>query len=221
MKKSLFLLIFSLFIIQVNVFGYAEAYISKLDSTYKITKIEAKDSLKIADSLQVFKKHKIVKIAKISVLSILAGISGYNSLLYGLEANGYTMLFLGLLCIGLVISIFKIKKRKPKTYQELKIKDSEPIIKKHPKFNKSWNYSLYFGVLGFSLTIISVLSGLSFGFLFLPLFLSSLLFFILGFKGQYNSPQQFRRKLFIGFLGLLLHWLPFIVLILFLLRAGE
>ncbi len=221
MKTFSLLTTFLLFFCYINTIANGETIYSKLDTTSKIILVGESDSLKTSDSLKVFNKHKTAKIVKLSILSILAAASGYGSLLFGLEANGYPMLFLGLLSIGFIFSIFRIKKQKLQTYEELKKKESEPIIKKYSKYNRSWNFTFYIGLIGFLLTIISFLNGVSLGFLFLILFLSSVLFFVLGFKGKYDSPKQFRKKLFLGFFGLLLHWLPIFLLLALLSGRGE
>lgn len=152
------------------------------------------------------------------VLGGLAAGSAYGSVLFGIDTNGYPMLFLGLFCLAMVFSIFRIKKKKPKTYEELKQKESEPFIKKDPKFNKSWNIAFYVGLLSFVLTVISFFTGVSLFSLFLPLFLISLVFFVLGFKGKYASPKKFAGKLILGFVGLLIQWLPYIIAFIYFVR---
>lgn len=213
MKKHLLLFTFFLSVLTSSSYAYLVTNTIAKDSVKIQQSLVLKDdSARTADSLKIFRKHRIIKNAKMVVLGGLAAGSAYGSLLFGLDTNGYPMLFLGLFCLAMVFSIFRIKKRKAKTYEELKRKQSEPFPKKDPKFNKSWNISFYIGLLSFLLTIVLIYFGFSIGLLFLLLFLSSLLFFILGFKGKYNSSRQFIKKLLLGFTGLLLHWVPYIIL---------
>lgn len=217
MKKYLFLLTFFLSVITSSSYAYLVTNTIAQDSIKLQHSLVLKDSARTADSIKIFRKHKIIKTAKMMVLGGLAAGSAYGSVLFGLDTNGYPMLFLGLFCLAMVFSIFRIKKKKPKTYEELKQKESEPSIKTHTKFNRSWNFAFYIGLLSFLMTILSFF-GISLFSLFLPLFLGSLVFFVLGFKGKYDSPKQFRKKLFLGFMGLLLHWIPYIILFALLAR---
>lgn len=218
MKKYLFLLIFFLSIITTSSYAYLVTNTIAQDSVKLQHPLVLKDSVRTADSIKIFRKHKIIKTAKMIVLGGLAGGSAYGSVLFGLDTNGYPMLFLGLFCLAMVFSIFRIKKKKPKTYEELKQKESEPLIKKDPKFNKSWNFAFYIGLLSFLMTVLSFFTGISLFSLFLPLFLASLVFFVLGFKGKYSSPKKFASKLILGFMGLFLQWLPYIIILIYFVR---
>jgi hypothetical protein len=188
----------------------------KADSTIQATIL--RDSLRTADSIRVFKKQSRIREGKKIFFGGLMIASASAAVKNGIETDGYPMLFWGIIAILSAVGLFR--KNKLQSYEYYKQKKEN---KKNPKYNKSWLYGFGAGAVGFILAIMSIFP--LFYFVRLGILLSffvAIFFFIRGFKGKYVSKWQFAKRFSLGFLGLLMPYLPFAILaILFLSGRGE
>lgn len=206
-----------LFLFGLNVSSKVEYNIQNADSTIKA--LHLRDSLLAADSVRIFEKQRKLKIGKKITFGALAAASAAGAIKFGIDTNGYPMLFLGIAAILFAIGLFR--KSKTKTYEYYKQKEKKR--EKDAKFNKSWIYGFRIGLIGFAgSTLMILLPSL---FLLAPLLyatvLVSIFFLIRGFKGKYDSKKQFRSRLILGILGVLMPFFPYLLIYLLLFGIGN
>jgi hypothetical protein len=178
-----------------------------------------RDSLRKVDSTRIFEKHRKIQIGKKILFGGLATISAVEAIKFGIDANGYPMLFFGIAAILFTIGV--LRKSKIRSYDFYKKRQERR--KKNPKFNKSWIYGFRLGLIGFAIGTLSIL--FPFFVLLSPISLISLLitvfFFIRGFWGKYDSKRQFYNRLVLGILGILMPVAPYLLIFLLFFAVGN
>jgi hypothetical protein len=124
------------------------------------------------------------------------------------------------LALDILAMIYVLRrKHTPRTYENLKQREElrQNRKRKSERFNRSWNYVFFLGLLGLIFQIlIQIVDIQFFGIPSLLLFFAMMFYFIRGFKGKYASTSQEIKRLISAILGFILMALPLLVIVILL-----